>query len=119
MSEPTAAQQLIEYIDSAHLDPEYVETLIDKIASKAIEGARDRMVKSVWKQMWPNAQKDRQGLSQAYVGGWDDATATAVDNIKNAWLHTCGECEQPIGYTGSRWAHETHPDDNHDARPVR
>lgn len=123
MTDSEAVHELLAYIDSAHLDPEYAELLIDKVSRDAVERARDIMVKALWKQQFPDVEKARPGVSQAYVGGWDDATATAVENIKGMYLHTCVKCAKPIAYiecpTGGWWAHYKHPQDEHDAVPVR
>lgn len=109
---------LLQYVDSAHLDPEYVEGLIGSILAASHEQARKRLVHVVWAEMGTltlNAARPR------YYAGWCDGVETAVDKIKSAALGTCLTCRTPIGYipapTGGWWAHENHPVDNHDAAP--
>lgn len=116
MTAPDPAEDLLGYIDDAHLDPGYVVLLIDQIIHRASERARDRLVKAVW------AERTLSEDSR-YSNGWTDGTDAAVDTIKTAYLGTCSVCRAPIDYiespTATWWAHRDHPGDNHDATPVR
>lgn len=109
---------LLQYVDSAHLDPEYVEGLIGSILAASHEQARKRLVRVVWAEM---GTLSTTTTSSHYHTGWGDGIETAVDKIKSAALGTCAKCRTPIGYipapTGGWWAHENHPVDNHDAVP--
>lgn len=112
-------EALLPYTDSEYLDSDYVAALIDQVRAEAHEQARDRLVKTVWAQMQPLGN----GVNPAYYGGWNAGIAAAVDTIKGAYLGTCAKCRGALGYvnapTGGGWAHETRPDDNHDAIPAR
>jgi hypothetical protein len=115
-------ERLLHYIGHISGDTEYVESLLDKIIADSARNGADRVVKAVWAEKLPPLQRG-DGRSARYHGGWNDGVDASVDRIRATYLHTCAECKGAIGYvecpTGSWWAHETHPADDHDAVPVR